>query len=219
MSPMIALLRRDLVISWRDGGAIGTALGFYLVVVAMLPLGLGPDPRLLTRIAPGVLWVALLLSALLSSGRLFEADAEDGSLPILAMGPMPLALVAGVKSLAHAISTGLPLILAAPVLGLLLNIEIGTVPRLVLSMLLGLPAVSFIAAIGAALTLRARKGGVLLALLVLPLYVPTLIFGIGAATGEDQTGAQAFLLLTAVSLAAVVLAPVAAAAAIRAQLA
>ena len=213
MSPMIALLRRDLVISWRDGGAIGTALGFYLVVVAMLPLGLGPDPRLLTRIAPGVLWVALLLSALLSSGRLFEADAEDGSLP------MPLALVAGVKSLAHAISTGLPLILAAPVLGLLLNIEIGTVPRLVLSMLLGLPAVSFIAAIGAALTLRARKGGVLLALLVLPLYVPTLIFGIGAATGEDQTGAQAFLLLTAVSLAAVVLAPVAAAAAIRAQLA
>lgn len=218
MSALLALLRRDLVISWRDGGAIGTALGFYLVVVAMLPLGLGPDPKLHTRIAPGVLWVALLLSALLSSGRLFEADAEDGSLPILAMGPVPLALVAAVKALAHAISTGLPLILATPALGLLLSIEIGTVPRLVASMLLGLPAVSFIAAIGAALTLRARKGGVLLALLVLPLYVPTLIFGIGAATGEEGSGAQAMLLLTAVSLAAMVLAPIAVATAIRAQL-
>ncbi|MGE0856856.1 MAG: heme exporter protein CcmB, partial [Hyphomicrobiaceae bacterium] len=180
MSAVLHLLRRDLLLAWREGGALGTALGFYLVVVALMPLGLGPDLNLLGRIAPGILWVALLLAALLSLPRIFETDAEDGSLDVMALGALPLELVAAVKSLAHWISTGIPLALMAPVLGLLLNLEARAYPLLMATMLAGTPAISFIGAIGAALTIRARRGGLLLALLVLPLYVPTLIFGISA---------------------------------------
>ena len=124
MSAFITLLKRDLRLALREGGAVGTALGFFLVVVALIPLGLGPDLKLLSRIAPGVLWIALLLSALLSLGRLFETDYEDGSLEVMATGPMPLELVAGAKSIAHWISTALPLTLIAPLLGLLLNLEL-----------------------------------------------------------------------------------------------
>jgi len=213
-----ALFRRDLMLAWREGGATGTALGFYLVVVAVIPLGLGPDLNLLSRIAPGVLWVALLLASLLSADRIFHNDYEDGSLDILAMGPLPLELVAGVKSLAHWVTTGIPLALLAPLLGLLLNLPIEAYPLLMLSMLAGTPAVSFVAAIGAGLTLGLRRSGVLLALLVLPLYVPVLIFGV-AAVSAASTGPTSpwppFLILCALSLASLVLAPIAAAAAIR----
>ena len=216
-----ALLARDVRLAFREGGALGTALGFYLVVVAMLPFGLGPDLALLSRIAGGVLWVALLLAALLTLPRMLEADHEDGTLEVLATGPLPLPAVAAVKAAAHWLTTALPLALMAPVLGLLLNLDAGSVPVLVGAMLVGTPAVSFLGAAGAALTLRSRRGGVLLAVLLLPLYVPTLIFGIGAveavALGTGGTRA-AFLLLGAMSLAAVVLGPIAAAAAIRAQL-
>ena len=159
MSAFRELVRRDLELAWKEGGTIGVALGFYLVVVTLLPLGIGPDLNLLARIAPGVLWVALLLAALLSLGRMFETDLEDGSLEVLATGPLPLAGVAAAKSLAHWLTTGVPLTVLAPLLGLLLNLQPEAYGVLVLSMLAGTPAVSFIGAIGAALTLRARRGG------------------------------------------------------------
>jgi heme exporter protein B len=221
MSRFLVLLGRDLKLAVREGGALGTALGFYLVVVAMLPLGLGPDLNLLTRIAPGILWVALLLSALLSLPRLFEADHEDGILDVMAMAPLPLEATVGAKALAHWLTTGVPLTLLAPLLGLMLNLELAAYPVLLATMLAGTPAISFIGAIGAALTLRSRRGGLLVALLVLPLYIPTLIFGISAmeaaALGTGGFG-PSFLLLCAVSLASCVLAPVAAAAALRLQI-
>ncbi|MEE8531849.1 MAG: heme exporter protein CcmB, partial [Hyphomicrobium sp.] len=178
------------------------------------------DLKLLSRIAPGILWIALLLSALLSLGRVFESDYEDGSLDVLATGPLPLELVATAKALAHWISTSVPLALLAPVLGILLNLELVAYPALVATMLIGTPAVSFLGAIGAALTLTARRGGLLIALLVLPLYVPTLIFGIAAISamlGPDDV-APPLLILTAISLGAIVLGPLAAAAALRTQM-
>lgn len=216
-----ALFRRDVLLAWREGGATGTALGFYLVVVAMMPLGLGPDLNLLSRIAPGVLWVALLLASLLSADRIFHNDYEDGSLDVLAMGPLPLPLVAAMKSLAHWVTTGIPLALLAPLLGLLLNLPIEAFPLLVLAMLAGTPAVSFVAAIGASLTLGLRRSGVLLALLVLPLYVPVLIFGVATVSAVSVGPASPwppFLMLCALSLASLVLAPIASAAALRTAL-
>ena len=221
MTAFWQLVRRDLAIAWKEGGTLGVTLGFYLVVVTMLPLGLGPDLNLLSRIAPGVLWVALLLAALLSLGRMFETDHEDGSLEVLAMGPLPLEAVAAAKSLAHWLTTGVPLTVLAPILGLLLNLPLEGYGVLVATMLAGTPAVSFIGSIGAAVTLRARRGGMLLALLMLPLFVPTLNFGIAAVEAALLAGegfAASFLLLLAVSLASIVLAPLAAAAALRLQL-
>ena len=218
MSPAIALLIRDVRLAWREGGAIGVALGFYLVVVAIMPFGLGPDLNLLARIAPGMLWVALLLAALLSADRIFHNDYEDGTLDVLATGPLSLPMVAAIKSLAHWLTTGVPLALMAPVLGLLLNLPLDAMPLLVLTMLAGTPAVSFVAAIGASLTLGLRRSGLLLALLVLPLYVPVLIFGVStvsmAIVGPGSPWPP-FLMLCAISLASIVLAPLAAAAALR----
>jgi heme exporter protein B len=217
----LSLLRRDLLLAVRDGGALGTALGFYLLVVSLLPLGLGPDLNLLSRIAPGILWIALLLAALLSLPRMFEADHEDGSLEVIALGSLPLELAAAAKALAHWISTSIPLALMTPVLGLLLNLDLKAYPALVAAMLVGTPAVSFLGAAGAALTLKARRGGLLLALLVLPLYVPTLVFGIsavsGATSGIGSMGAS-FLILAAISLVALVIGPLAAAAALKMQM-
>jgi heme exporter protein B len=221
MKVALALLGRDVRLAWREGGAIGTALGFYLVVVAITSLGLGPDLNLLARIAPGMLWVALLLAALLSADRIFHNDYEDGALDVLTTGPLPLPLVAAVKSLAHWLTTGVPLALLAPLLGLLLNLPVATWPLLVLAMLAGTPAVSFVASIGASLTLGLRRSGLLLALLVLPLYVPVLIFGVATASAAIVGPASPwppFLMLGALSLAAIVLAPIAAAAALRTAL-
>ncbi|MCH9808175.1 MAG: heme exporter protein CcmB [Alphaproteobacteria bacterium] len=221
MNPFLTLLKRDIRLALREGGAIGTALGFYLIVIAMLPLGLGPDLNLLSRIAPGLLWIALLLSALLSLGRMFETDYEDGTLELLAIGDMPLELVAAAKALAHWLTTGIPLALLAPVLGILLNLDISAYGVLIATMLAGTPAISFLGAIGAALTLQARRGGLLLALLILPLYVPTLIYGISAISGALlATNAfwPNFLILSALSMGSLVLGPLAAAAALRIQL-
>ena len=221
MNAFRQLVARDLALAWKEGGAIGVTLGFFLVVVTMLPLSLGPDLNLLSRISAGVLWVALVLAALLSLGRLFETDLEDGSLDVLATGPLALEGVVAAKGLAHWLSTGLPLTVLAPLLGLLLNLPGEGYLILVLTMLAGTPAVSFLGAIGAALTLRARRGGLLLALLMLPLFVPTLVFGIAAVNATTFEGSAAlppFLILVAISLAAVVLAPLAAAAALRFQL-
>lgn len=221
MSGFLLLVQRDLKLALREGGALGTALGFYLVVVTLMPLGLGPDLNLLSRIASGVLWVALLLSALLSLPRIFEADADDGSLDVMTLGGLPLELAAAAKAIAHWISTGIPLALMAPVLGLLLNLEARAYPLVVATMLAGTPAVSFLGAIGAALTIRARRGGLLLAVLVLPLYVPTLIFGISsinAALLSPEGFTASFLILAAISLVSMVLGPIAAAAALRQQM-
>lgn len=221
MQSFLALVRRDLLLAIREGGAVGTALGFYLIVVTMLPLGLGPDLKQLGRIAPGMLWIALLLAALLSLARIFESDDEDGSLDVLATGPLPLEAVAAAKSLAHWISTGIPLTLLAPLLGLLLNLDLDAYLPLIATMLVGTPAISFLGAVGAALTLKARRGGLLIALLVLPLFIPTLIFGISAVTAIvlDTGGSMAaFLILSAISLGSLVIGPIASAAALRLQL-
>ena len=221
MSGFWTLVRRDLTLALREGGAVGTALGFFLLVVSMMPLGLGPDLNLLSRIAPGILWIALLLAALLSLGRIFETDHEEGTLDVMASGPLPLELVAAAKALAHWLTTGIPLALLAPVLGVLLNLELNAYPTLVATMLAGTPAVSFLGSIGAALTLKARKGGLLLALIVLPLYIPTLIFGIStvsAATLQSGAFESSFLILMAISMASLVIGPLAAAAALRIQM-
>jgi heme exporter protein B len=214
----LALLTRDVTLAWREGGAIGVALGFYLVVVAITPFGIGPDLNLLALIAAGMLWVALLLAALLSADRIFHNDYEDGALDVLTTGALPLPIVAAVKSLAHWLTTGVPLALLAPVLGMLLNLPLNAMPLLVLAMLAGTPAVSFVAAIGASLTLGLRRSGLLLGLLVLPLYVPVLIFGVStvsAAIVAPGSPWPPFLMLCALSLASIVLAPIAAAAALR----
>ena len=221
MSAFWGLVGRDLGLAWREGGAVGTALGFYLIVVTMLPLGLGPDLQLLSRIAPGMLWIALLLAALLSLSRVFESDYEDGSLEVLALGTLPLEGVAAAKALAHWISTGIPLTLLTPLLGLLLNLDLAAYPPLMTTMLIGTPAISFLGAAGAALTLKARRGGLLVALLVLPLYIPTLIFGISATSAAllDTGGFQpGMLILGAITLMSIVVGPLAAAAALRLQL-
>ena len=221
MTPVLVLLRRDIVLALREGGAIGTAMGFYLIVVAILPLGLGPDLNLLSRIAPGVLWVALLLSALLSADRIFHADHEDGTLEALALGPLPLEAIAAAKSTAHWLTTALPLALMSPLLGLMLNLDIAAYLPLAGTMLVGTPAISFIGSIGAALTLGIRRGGLLLSLLVLPLFIPVLIFGVSTISAILEGPGHylsPLLILAAFSLASVVLAPFATAAALRLHL-
>ena len=221
IAAFLALVQRDVALAVRQGGSVGTALGFYLIVITMLPLGLGPDLKLLGKIAPGMLWIALLLAALLSLVRIFEADDEDGSLEVLATGPLPLEGVVAAKAIAHWLSTALPLTLIAPILGLLLNLDASAFAPLIATMLIGTPAISLLGAVGAALTLRTRRGGLLVALLVLPLFIPTLIFGISAVSavtlGSGGPGA-AFAILGAISLGSFVLGPVAAAAALRMQL-
>ena len=221
MSPFLSLIGRDLRLARLQGGAVSTALGFYLIIVAALPLGLGPDLNLLSRIAPGVLWVALLLSSLLSADRMFHEDYEDGALEVIALGPLPLELVAFAKAIAHWLSVGIPLLLLAPLLALLLNMDVRAYMPLFLTLLAGTPAVSFLAGIGAALTLGLRKGGLLLPLLILPLYVPILIFSVSAVdaivTGPGSFAAP-FSILCGLTLACVVLAPLATAAALRLNL-
>ena len=181
MKTHLALIRRDLALSLRQGGGAGTALGFFLAVVVLLPIGIGPDQAMLARMAPGALWISLLLSVLLSADRIFQQDYEDGSLDIMTMGPVPFEMVALAKALAHWLSTSLPLAIAAPVLGFLVNLEPAAILPLSLAMVLGSIALSLLASIGAAVTVGLRRGGLLVSLLVLPLYVPVLIFGISAS--------------------------------------
>ena len=218
MSLLLALVRRDLALAWRQGGGAGTALGFFLCTAVLLPVGLGPDQALLQRIAPGILWITLLLAVLLSAERIFQPDYEDGSLDILAMGPLPLELVALGKAAAHWLSTALPLAIAAPAVGVLLNLDPWAILPLALAMGLGSAALSLLACVGAAVTMGLRRGGLVVSLVILPLYVPVLIFGAAASAG-GPAAAPALLVLLALSLASLVLAPVAAAAAIRAYLA
>jgi len=217
---MIFLLKRDLALAVRAGGGFGLGLAFFLVVTVLVPFGVGPEAATLRLIAPGILWVAALLACLLSLDRIFALDWEDGSLELLATAPVPLEAVAGVKAAAHWLTTGLPLTLAAPVLGVLLNLAPGGHGWLVVSLLAGTPALSAIGTFGAALTVGLRRGGLLLSLLVLPLYVPTLIFGAEVATrGAQGLGVTTPLaLLAGLSLACAALLPFASAAALRVNL-
>jgi heme exporter protein B len=220
MTAWLALLRHEIRVVLREGGAVGTVLGFYAIVITMMPIALGPDLKLLARIAPGIIWIAFLLAALLSLSRLYERDLEDGSLDLMVIGAMPLEAVTFAKSLAHWLTTCLPLAAMTPVMGLFLNIDYGALPLLITTLLIGTIAVSFLGAVAAALTLRARIGGVLIALIVLPLYVPTLIYGITAITALMLTPDDAIsplLMLAAISLISLVVGPVAAAAVLRYQ--
>ena len=212
-----AMIHRDLRLAMRRRADIVSALFFFILVVSLFPLGVGPEPDLLRKLAPGVLWVAALLSTMLSLPRLFADDHRDATLEQLALAPQPLALIVLGKVLAHWLVSGLPLALLAPLLGLQFNLSGDALWMLSLSLLIGTPALSGIGAIGAALTLGVRGGGVLLSLLVLPLYIPVLIFGAGAVDATvTGLGAQAHLsLLAALSLSGVFFAPWPSAAALR----
>lgn len=217
---MIALLMRDIRLAIRAGGGFGLGLSFFLIVVVLVPFGVGPESALLSRIAVGILWIGALLACLLSLDRIFALDWEDGSLDLLATAPVPMEAVAAIKALAHWITTGLPLVLAAPVLGILLNLPGAGYFPVFLSLLVGTPALSMIGAFGAALTVGLRRGGLLLSLLVLPLYVPTLIFGAEMARrgmdGLDYT--TPFLMLAGITCGAIALLPFAAAAVLKVNL-
>jgi len=198
---LCCLVRRDLLLALRNRSDVGTALLFFVIVTSLFPLGIGAEPNLLRAIAPGVIWVAALLSSLLSLGRLFAADHADGTLEQIVLGAAPLGAVVAAKAFAHWLVSGLPLVLIAPLIALQYDLPVPLYGVLALSLLLGTPVLSLIGAIGAALTLGLRGGGVLLSLLVLPLYVPVLIMGAGgvemAAAGM---GAQGHLLLLAAML-------------------
>jgi heme exporter protein B len=191
---------------------------FFLVVVSMIPFAIGPDLALLARIGPAILWLGALLASLLALDRLFATDYEDGSLDLLMMGGMPLELAVATKAIAHWITTGLPLVIIAPLLGLMLNVDLHALGWLALTLAAGTPALTFLGLIGAALSVALRRGGLLLAVLVLPLTVPVLIFGV-AATNAAIVGpapfGPPFTILCALSLASLVLGPIAAAAVLR----
>lgn len=217
VTAFVGLLRRDLLLAYRHRSELANPLVFFVMVVTMFPLALGPDSATLEKLAPGVIWVAALLAAMLSLDSMFRSDFEDGSLEQIVLSPQPLAVLVVAKVLAHWLVTGLPLLILAPVLGLLLQLPGAATETLLLSLLLGTPALSFIGAIGVALTVGLRRGGLLLSLLVLPLYVPILIFAasaVGDAAGGLAVGAQ-LSLLAAMLMLSVTLAPIAAAAALR----
>lgn len=217
---MIALLIRDLRLALRAGGGFGLGLAFFLLVAVLVPLGVGPEPATLARIAPGILWVGALLACLLSLDRIFALDHEDGSLDLLATAPIPLEGVVAVKAAAHWIVTGLPLTLISPLLALLLNLPPAGYGWLLASLALGTPALSVIGTFGAALTVGLKRGGLLLSLLVLPLYVPTLVFGAEAVRrgAEGMAVATPLLLLAGITAGVAALLPFASAAAVRINL-
>ncbi len=217
MSRFSLIVARDLRLALRRGADSTMVVAFFVLTVVLFPFGVGPDTAILARISPGVIWVTALLASMLSLERLFQADFEDGNLDLLVLGSLPLEAVVLAKSLAHWLTTGMLLIVAAPVLALLLNMSAEGFAALVLAMLLGTPSLTLIGAVGAALTVGARRGGALLSLLVLPLYVPVLIFGVGAVDAAIMGMAMRphFLILGALLAGTLVLAPLAGAAALR----
>jgi heme exporter protein B len=217
MAAFIGLFRRDLRLAARQGGDTSLVLGFFVIAVVLFPLGVGPEPAVLQRIGAGIVWVAALLAALLSLDRLFQSDYQDGGLELLALSSLPLELAVLAKCAAHWVATGLPLALISPFLAFLVDLDPEAIPTLTLGLLIGTPALSLIGSVGVALTLGARRQGALLSLLVLPLYVPPLVFGAGAVEASVAgTGARAHLLiLGALTLAALPLCPWASAAALR----
>ena len=215
---MMALFLRELRLATRVGGGVLIGVLFFLAVVTIVPFGVGPDMNLLARIGPAILWIGALLATLLGLDRLFQADREDGSLDLLLMSPWPVAVVVLVKCLAHWVATGLPLIAATPVFGLFMNMEPVAIGAVMLTLAAGTPAITFVGAVGAAVTVTLARGGLLIAILVLPLVVPVLIFGVSAAYGAVENPAPflaPFLILCAITLFFAVLGPFAAALALR----
>lgn len=217
MKRFFLIVRRDLRLALRQGADSMLVVAFFVLTAILFPLGVGPDPAVLARISAGVIWVTALLASMLSLERLFQADYEDGNLDLLGLAPTPMIAVVLAKCLAHWLTTGLPLMVAAPILALLLNMSAGGLATLMLAMVLGTPALTLIGAIGAALILGARRGGVLLSLLILPLYIPVLVFGVGAVEAAvAETGARPHLqILAGLLLAALALGPWAATAALK----
>jgi len=217
---MIALLIRDLRLSIRAGGGFGLGLAFFLIVTVLVPFGVGPEGDILARIAPGILWVGALLACLLSLDRVFRLDFEDGTLDILATAPLPMEGLVMMKALAHWLTTGLPLVLAAPVFAMLMQLDGPGRLWLFYSLAVGTPALSMIGTFGAALTVGLKRGGLLVSLLVLPLYMPTLIFGAEAARrgADGLLAGTPLLLLAGITAGSLALIPFAAAAAIRINL-
>jgi heme exporter protein B len=218
MSALAALITRDMRLAVRHGGGALMGALFFLIVVVMVPFAVGPDLKLLARIGPAVLWLGALLASLLALDRLFAMDYEDGSLDLLMTAPMPLELSVAAKAIAHWLTTCLPLVIVTPLLGLMLNVELNAMGALMLTLFAGTPALTFIGLIGAALSVALRRGGLLLAVLVLPLTIPVLIFGVAAAeaaiSGPAPFGPP-FTILCALTLASFVVGPFAAAAALR----
>lgn len=218
MTPLTALFLRDVRLAVRIGGGAIMGILFFLIVVTLVPLAIGPDLALLARIGPSILWLGALLASLLALDHLFAADQADGSLDVILTARLPLELAVLAKAAAHWLTTGLPLVVAAPVLGLMLNVEGKAMAAVALTLLAGTPALTLIGAVGAALTAGLPRGGLLIAVLVLPLTIPVLIFGVAATSGailDPEPFVSPFLLLAAGSLAALALAPIAAAAALR----
>ena len=217
IAAMRAVFTRDLTIAFRVGGGAGIGVMFFLAVVAVVPFAVGPDLPLLGRIGSAILWIGALLASLLGLDRIFSADDEDGSLDLMLLSPLPLELIAAAKGAAHWVATGLPLVIVAPLLGLLLGLEAKMLGAVTLSLLVGTPALTFLGLIGAALAVALPRGGLLVAVLILPLAVPILIFGAAAtdAAGGGAAFGTPFKLIAALSLAFLVLGPIAAAAAIR----
>jgi heme exporter protein B len=217
---VIALLVRDLRLAVRAGGGFGLGLAFFLIVTVLVPFGVGPETGLLSTIAPGVLWIGALLACLLSLDRILALDWEDGSLDLLATAPLPMEGIVSVKALAHWITTGLPLVVAAPMLGVLLSLPAEGYLWVFVSLALGTPALSVIGTFGAALTVGLKRGGLLMSLLVLPLYVPTLIFGAEVARrgSEGLPVATPLAMLAGISFGVIALLPFASAAVLRINL-
>lgn len=217
MSAFFTLVRRDLSLSFRQGLDSMMVVTFFIIAVVLFPFGVGPEPNTLARIAPGTIWVAALLASMLSLERLFQTDYEDGSLELLSLAPVPLEITVLAKVTSHWLTTGLPLIVTAPLLAVLMQLPAEGYWVMIGALVLGTPALSLIGAVGAALILGSRRGGVLLSLLVLPLYIPVLIFGVSAidAAIVDMSVRPHLLILGAMFVGALALTPWASAAALR----
>ena len=220
MTPLAALFRRDIRVGRRIGGGAALGVVFFFILITLMPFGVGPDLNLLSRIGPAILWIAALLATLLGLDRLFQADRDDGSLDLLLMSRTPAEAIVLVKCAAHWLLTGLPLVALSPVFGLMLGMQPQALGQTCASLAVGTPALTMLGAVGAALTVGLRKGGLLMAILILPLSIPILIFGVSAATagiGNPVPFATPFLILCAMTLAAIAGTPFAAAAALRAM--
>jgi heme exporter protein B len=218
MTALSALLMRDLRLAVRLGGGAMVGAVFFLIVVALMPFAVGPDLALLARIGPAILWLGALLASLLGLDRLFSADYEDGSLDLILTGRTPLELVVATKALAHWLSTGLPLVVIAPILAVFVNIEPAVLAAVTITLLVGTPALTFIGLIGAALAVTLRRGSLVLAVLILPLTIPVLIFGVAASNAVITTPGSfgtPFMVLCGLTLISIVVGPFAAAAALR----
>jgi heme exporter protein B len=218
MTALAALVRRDMRLALRLGGGAPLGVLFFLIVVTLVPLAVGPDLALLRRIGPAMLWLGALLASLLALDRLFGSDHEDGSLDLILMAGAPLELIVAAKALAHWLTTGLPLVVASPVLALFLGLEPAATGMVALTLLVGTPALTFIGSIGAALSVTLRRGGLILAVLVIPLTIPVLIFGVAAADAAIAGTVPIrppFAILCGLALASLVIGPFAAAAALR----